>query len=141
MKKLMFGCIAIASLIFLAACTPQTEPPESAAVVAEPTVAEVVELPNTPTAEPTATDLPAPRVEPTAQPTATTASEVAAETEDRSTEAETETEEIVEEAEPEPEADTAEVANESFYGRTAEGAFTIGYDSAPVKIIDYSDFL
>ena len=144
-RNILFGLTALFLLLFaLTACAPETAAPASTAEIEAEEVAEVAAVPTeTAEPEPTATDLPAPRVEESESEETADADESQAETAE---DAETEEVEVIEatpeeEPEEEPEGDTAAAPDEPFYGRTAEGAFTIGYNSAPVKITDYSDFL
>ncbi len=141
MKKTLFGVVTIFLLLGVVACAsptgvePEVEPAaeiKEVEVVAEVEPVATALPPATPTPVPVATDIPAPRVEPTAEPADNTESTENAEGAD---------EEPVESDSDQAEGDTAEVVEEPFYGRNAEGVFTVGYDSASVKIIDYSDFL
>lgn len=111
-------------LFGLMACSPTT------AVSPEQSEPELAEAVDEVAVEPTNTAV---VIEPTAPPVielATVAPAESIETDEAAT------------AEPPPEPEPTEVADGQIEsGRTADGAYYLGSPSAPIRMIDYSDFL
>lgn len=129
MKKLMLGT---ALILYLAACAPGDG--EQAAVIASPTAEQVAV-----TDEETSTALPpSPTAVANDEGEAVNAEDAETPAEEATVEAPTET------AAPPPEetpvAATTE-AEAAVNGRTEDGAYFLGRADAPVRMIDYSDFM
>ncbi|MEM7801664.1 MAG: hypothetical protein AAF633_20885 [Chloroflexota bacterium] len=136
MKKLLLLLSGAILALLIGACAPTSTPepevassdPVEAVAEAIPTVAPEAE-PEEPTPLPTDTAQPVPTDTPVVEEEAIAVEEEVAEEEPEA--------EIVEET-----ADDSTAADPGpLYRRTPEGAFVIGYESAPIQIIDYSDFL
>ena len=138
MDRKLFAPFLLIMAMATVACTTTTTLPESAAEIVAPTqeVADVVQEVSTkenetiaatelPILEEPATPTAAPTAIPTEPPTPTALPEETAEAVD------TEESDQVAEAESSP----------VIYGRTSEGAFFYGSETAEVTIIDHSDFL